>query len=117
VKNAIKGALLSGLVFPGLGQFMFKRYLRGAVFLLVTLACVAVIVTTTVTEVMNDLSRIDPATLNSTQALQNLASQATQTSGGDSSGIALFVLGVCWVLGVIDAFLIGRNKDRQSRSA
>ena len=32
MKKSVKAALLSGLVFPGVGQFSLKRYLRGLVF-------------------------------------------------------------------------------------
>jgi hypothetical protein len=115
MKNAIKGALLSGLVFPGLGQLALKRYLRGIVFFLVAVACVAVIVNTTVNEVMAGLNLSDPAALAGPNALSDLARQTAGSGGEDGSGLALFAFGVCWVLGVIDAFLIGRRMDRQAR--
>jgi hypothetical protein len=35
MKNSLKGALLSGLVFPGLGQVFFRHYLRGIALMLV----------------------------------------------------------------------------------
>ena len=42
--NAIKGLLLSALVFPGLGQIALRRYQRGVVLMLATLAGLVVIV-------------------------------------------------------------------------
>ncbi len=39
MNNAAKGALLSGFVVPGLGQLVFKHYLRGGFFLLVVCSC------------------------------------------------------------------------------
>jgi len=40
MNNSLKGALLSGFVFPGLGQVMLKHYKRGAVLILVVTASV-----------------------------------------------------------------------------
>ena len=34
MKNSLKGALLSGLVFPGLGQVVLKHYKRGFALML-----------------------------------------------------------------------------------
>ena len=42
MKNAIKGALLSGLVLPGLGQVFFRRYLRGVVLMVTVCASLSV---------------------------------------------------------------------------
>ena len=38
MKNSMKGALLSGLVFPGLGQIALKRYRRGFALMLTVMA-------------------------------------------------------------------------------
>ncbi len=37
MKNSVKAALFSALVFPGTGHFIIKRYLRGLVFFLPSL--------------------------------------------------------------------------------
>jgi len=39
MSNSLKAALLSGLVFPGIGQVVLKRYRRGVVLMLIVLAC------------------------------------------------------------------------------
>ena len=45
MKNAIKGMLLSGLVWPGLGQVVLKSYKRGiAIMLLVLIAFITIVV-------------------------------------------------------------------------
>lgn len=101
MKQAVKGALLSGLVFPGLGQLALKRYPRGFAFMAVALACTIHIVKTAVDEVVRSLPTLDPAAMAALPA----------PSGGDA-GPALWVLGLCWAWGVLDAFLIGDKLDR-----
>ena len=45
MNNSLKGALLSGLVFPGLGQIMLKHYKRGFVLMLaITATLMAVLI-------------------------------------------------------------------------
>ena len=41
MSHALKAALLSGLVFPGLGQIMLKHYKRGIAVVVVTLVLMA----------------------------------------------------------------------------
>ena len=102
MKQAVKGALLSGLVFPGLGQLALKRYRRGLAFMAVALASTIYIVKTAVDAVLNSLPTLDPA-----------AVAALPAPSGGHAGPALWVLGLCWVWGVLDALLIGGKLDRQ----
>ena len=45
MNNALKGALLSGLVYPGLGQVVLKHYKRGAALIItITAALLAVLI-------------------------------------------------------------------------
>jgi hypothetical protein len=102
MKQALKGALLSGLVFPGLGQLALKRYPRGLAFMAVALACTIYIVKTAVDAVVRSLPNLDPAGMATLPA----------PSGG-ATGPALWILGLCWVWGVLDALRIGDKLDRQ----
>ena len=102
MKQAIKGVLLSGLVFPGLGQLALKRPARGIAFLVVALASVIRLVMTTVDAVMASLPSLDPSTT------ANLVQAPT---GG--SGPAFWVFILCWLLSLVDAYLLGARKDRQ----
>ncbi len=42
--KSTKAALLSGLVFPGIGHFVLKQYLRGSILMLVALMAMSAIV-------------------------------------------------------------------------
>ncbi len=44
MKNSLKGAFLSGLIFPGLGQIILKHYKRGTVIMLTVLVGMSVFI-------------------------------------------------------------------------
>lgn len=112
VKVATKAALLSGLVFPGVGHLSLKRYVRAAILMLVSLAAAYVLITATVNEAMSVADRISSGEI----ALdsQAIAAAIAGASGGrdDSTGhAALIVLGACWIFGIVDAYRLGRRLD------
>ena len=89
-------------MFPGLGQLALKRYRRGLAFMAVALASTIHIVKAAVDAVLNSLPGPDPA-----------AVAALPAPSGGHAGPALWVLGLCWVWGVLDALLISGKLDRQ----
>jgi len=99
---ATKAALLSGLVFPGLGQMALRHYLRGLAFVAVALACTVHIVTTAVDEVMRSLPALDAADFADLPA-----------ASGGNAGPAGWILLLCWLWGVLDAYRLGDKLDRQ----
>jgi hypothetical protein len=111
--QAIKGALLSGLVYPGLGQISLKHYLRGCAFLMAaTLGLVAAVVQASrmalaILENM-DLGR-GPIGLD--QILQ-ASHQAVAEASTIRFKIAIVLILVSWVVSTVDAFLLGRRLDR-----
>lgn len=109
--NALKGLLFSALVFPGLGQVVLKRFLRGIVFILITTAGLiyfaleAVLITWGVMEKMaTDVT--DPEQL--------LAATQKALTEADWSGLwgGLIVMVAAWIIGAADAYVVGRAMDR-----
>jgi len=107
MKVSVKAALLSALVFPGFGQFYLKRYGRGLAFIIPALIGVGVIVWMAVASVLN---RLDSMTAMPTMA--NLADSASSNTS-PYYNVILFLLFCCWVFAAIDAYRIGKEKERQ----
>jgi TM2 domain-containing membrane protein YozV len=112
MRNSLKAALLSGLVFPGAGQLWLKHYARGAALLIAVSAATALVVTRAAKQAYAILERIeseggaiDPAAL--------LKSVTQPPGGGDDMMITAASLAIvaCWIIGIVDAYLIGRKKD------
>lgn len=117
MKNSIKGALLSGLAFPGIGQISLKHYKRGIALILVTLAILIAFVAKVTQQAFVILEKIElergAIDLN---AISNAATQASNTS---DSLILNFLLGLMiffWIIGVVDAYRIGKKMDLEEQS-
>ncbi|MEE9259604.1 MAG: hypothetical protein V3U40_00650 [Candidatus Scalindua sediminis] len=118
MKNSLKGAFLSGLIFPGLGQIVLKRYKRGAVIMLMVLVCMSVFVVKVVQHALGILEKIESqGGAISMSTISNAATQASTTSGNLTLNIVLLLVILCWIIGVVDAYRIGKIKDIEEGSA
>lgn len=117
MNNSLKGAFLSGLVFPGLGQIVLKHYKRGAVIMLTVLLSLSVIVIKAVQKAFTILEKIESkgGTID-INTISNAATQVSTTSDSLIFSFALLLIIFCWIIGVVDAFRIGKKKDIEQQS-
>ncbi len=117
MKNSLKGAFWSGLIFPGLGQVVLKRYKRGVVIMLTVLVSLSVVVVKAVQHALAILEKIESeGGAISMSTLSNAASQASTASGSPTFNLVLLLVILCWVIGVVDAYRIGKKKDIEEGS-
>jgi hypothetical protein len=113
MNRAIKAALFSGLVFPGIGHIYLKHYWRGlALALAATLAVSGIII-----PAVQQAQVIANKVLSGEIALDAAAITAqvdAATSGGDSlllnTAYAVFI--ICWLIGIADSYRLGRAFDK-----
>jgi len=113
MKKSSKAALLSGLVFPGIGHMVLKQYLRGSVLILSALVALSVIVTRVFQRALTIVDRINSGDIPiETGAIAELVSNST--GGADSlvESIAVIVLGACWLIGIIDSYRLGVAQEK-----
>ena len=113
MKRSSKVALLSGLIFPGIGHIVLKQYLRGSVLMLFALVALAVIATTIYQRALTIVDRINSGDIPvDTGAIAEMVSNST--SGADSfiENIAVIVLGACWLIGIIDSYRLGVAQEK-----
>jgi len=117
MNNSLKGALLSGVVFPGLGQIILKHYKRGIALMLTVLASLLVIVVKAVQQALTILEKINSegGTINMS-TISNIATQASTTFDSLIFNFVLLLMIFCWVIGVVDAYIIGKKKDLEEQS-
>ena len=117
MNNSLKGALLSGLLFPGLGQVFLKHYKRGIALMLTVLVSLLVIVVEAVQKAFTILEKIESegGTIDM-NSISNAATQASTTSGSLIFSFALLLIIFCWIIGVVDAYRIGKKKDMEQQS-
>lgn len=112
MKNAVKGALLSGLVLPGLGQLVLGRYRRGALILVGVLAALAMLVALAVRDALLLLEKIEleGGAIDANGIAAMAARESTATGSLPYQFLLLFVL-LCWIGATVDAWRIGRQLD------
>lgn len=117
MNNSLKGAFLSGAVFPGLGQIILKHYKRGIALMLTVLASLLVIVVKAVQQALTILEKINSegGTINMS-TISNIATQASTTFDSLIFNFVLLLMIFCWVIGVVDAYRIGKKKDLEEQS-
>ena len=116
MKTSIKAALLSALVFPGLGQMYLKRYVRGLIPMVFILTGLGVLIVQATVGALQVLDKIQIQLQGGTvdmNAVSNLAAGSSTHGDPYSSLISLGIAG-CWVFSVIDAYMLGKEKDRRN---
>jgi len=117
MNNSLKGAFLSGLIFPGLGQVVLKYYKRGAVIMLTVLVSLSIIVVKAVQHALAILEKIESeGGAISMSTISGAATQASTISGSLTFDLALLLVILCWIIEVVDAYRIGKKKDIEEGS-
>ena len=113
MKKSSKAALLSSLIFPGIGHMVLKQYVRGSILMLSALAAFSVIVTRVFQRALTIVDRINTGDVPvETGAIAELVSNST--SGADSfiENTAVIFLGACWLIGIIDSYRLGIAQEK-----
>ena len=111
MKTAIKAALLSALVFPGVGQMYLKRYVRGLIPMVLTLTGLGVWIAQATVGALQELEKMQSqGGLVDLNAVANRA-VASSASGDWYSPLIVPMIVVCWLFSVIDAYMLGKGKE------
>lgn len=116
MKNSVKGALLSALVLPGAGQLWLKHYLRGFALIATVSVAFAVVALKAFRQALSVLEQIETAGgAIDLVAIMGSASHSSALSDGFMSASTLMV--VCWIVAIVDAYVVGNRKDLAEQSS
>lgn len=109
--KAIKATLLSAFVFPGLGQCYLKRFKRGILIIVLTLAGLSALIVRTLLSALDTLDALQktgkPIDAN---AISGIAESASSFSSGNTA-LLIFLI-ACWAYAIVDAYLLGRKENQ-----
>lgn len=101
---------MSGLVLPGIGQIAQKNYIRGWSLIFTIFASMAVIVIKTTLQGIAILKKIESEGKEiDIITIMDVASQTSVTSGNLIINLCLLLTFLCWIIGVVDAYITGKK--------
>jgi len=113
MKKSLMAALLSGLIYPGVGQLWLRHYARGLALIVVVTAALTTIVAKASLDALHLLEKIEAeGGAVDLVAIVNLATTASLTSSNHIlTKCATLVLVLGWLYGVVDAYLLGKRQE------
>ena len=113
MKKSSKAALLSGLIFPGIGHIFLKEYLRGSALVVLSLAALSVVVTIAYQHALLIVDRIISGDVSvEAGAIAQAVSNSTTAADSLVENAAVIVLVACWLTGTIDSYRLGAVQEK-----
>jgi len=111
LNRRLQAALLSGLVFPGAGQLKNRKFIRGAVFIALTVAPLAVLVYKVMSSFMGMLEDMTGDEISALRDdVPGLARTLLESDKGFFDMIGYSLLAV-WAVSIVDAwFSAGKDE-------
>ena len=114
MKKPLKAALLSGLVFPGIGHLYLGSRLRGFPLLAMALAALSVIFTIAYRNAQLVVGRILSGDVSMEfGAITQAISESTSAADNMVNSIAIVVVVACWLAGIFDSYRLGVAQEKQ----
>ena len=114
MKNSLKGAYLSGLVYPGAGQMLQKHYVRGAALMVVVTAALAASILSASRHAQAILTDIQST--GADYDVWTLLHEVSKVSAGRTDRtieLSTIVIVACWIVGIADAYVAGKKIDAE----
>ena len=109
----MKAALLSAFVFPGVGHFLLKKYIPGAVLAGTAFAGLYFLIAKTVERALQIAEKIQSGEVQLDSAtITELVSNQGTAAEIQLLNIAAAVLVISWLIGIVDSYRVGRAEDK-----
>ncbi len=109
----MKAALLSAFVFPGVGHFLLKKYIPGAILAGTAFAGLYFLIAKTVERALQIAEKIQSGEVPLDVAtITELVSKQSMSTEDQLPTIAVVALIVSWLIGIVDSYRVGRAHDK-----
>lgn len=117
MNKSLKAALLSALVFPGVGHFSLKKPIQGVLLSGVSIICLYFLITTSVDIAQQLIVKVQSGEIPmDVVKMSEIVSQQLEGSGGQRINIPSYLLMICWIVGIIDSVRIGWSRGNSDDS-
>jgi hypothetical protein len=117
MNNSLKGACLSGLAYPGLGQIVQRHYMRGIALISIVSACLIVILLNASRKINTILANIESTNtgLDITTIIKEVHTFSTERDYLIMK-ISSALIVCCWAIGIVDSYMSGKRIDSHNRA-
>jgi hypothetical protein len=115
MKQATKAALISALVFPGLGHVTIGEKKKGWIILLVTLGALFILINEALDRASTIIEKLGAnSQMMDLEEISRLAAESSQFSSNIFLNSVLIFIFICWVYAMVDAYRCGSKKDHDA---
>ena len=109
--------LLSGLVYPGVGQLTLRRVTAGIAFICLTTVGLSVLIYRVVQRAVHVVDKLLPLLAENNLDVNTLNETIRRDSaaGWGLETISLIVIAGCWLVAIVHAYFVGKKIDEQTR--
>ncbi len=108
-----KAALLSAFVFPGVGHFLLKKHISGAVLAGTAFAGLYFFVSKSVETVLKITEKIQSGEIQlDATTITELVSEQAMGTEVHLLDISATVFIISWLIGIVDSYRVGRAQDK-----
>lgn len=111
MKKSIASPLLSGFVFPGLGQINNGHIWKGVILIITATLWVIILFWHIVSSLLRILKETPDVEL--TPDWVRTLTQQVKVEGGDFFIVMFFIFIMIWVVGIVDAFFCARKREKK----
>ena len=118
MKRSTKAALLSALVFPGVGHMYLKKYISGVILMSASFIGIYLMIAKTIESALQIVAQIQNGSVEPDIAaiMEVVSKQPIETGiGVYLIDIATAVFFICWIIGIIDSYRVGGNQDKTEK--
>ena len=118
MKKSVKAALLSALVYPGVGQLIYQAYRRAAVFSLIFSLAVYFYIEEVIAKYQPLIDKVKSGEVAlSGQALAVEVAKNPIVLDPQLVTTLTYILLMSWLVGIVDAYRLGIKKDASASSS
>ena len=112
MKKSKKAALMSALLFPGIGHIYLKHYVRGITLISASLLALYYYISISFEKAMEITDKIRQGIVSLDVAeIEGLIAEQTTGAEAQILNMAMVAIVICWLIGIIDSYRLGARPE------
>lgn len=113
MKKSVKAALLSGFLYPGIGQISIGHKIRGVFFALVNSVFMILFLQKIMLKTHQIVEEIQKSgVIIDLHTISNMTSEIMRSTDNSTMNIYLWIIVFAWAISIIDAYYLGLKLDK-----